>query len=104
MRSNRAENGLVELRRAVELDPANSRYVYVLAIALNSLGAPDEAVAVLESALQRFSGDFDIAWALATISRDRGDTMRAGDIGRQLLERYPDNQGVSELLESLTAR
>ena len=100
-RSNRSDDGIVELRRATELEPGNSRYIYVLAIALNSAGDSAQAAAVLETAWHRFPGDFDIAWALATISRDRGDQKRAAEIARQLVGRYPDNPNVTALLESL---
>ena len=95
---------LTELQRAAELQPGNSRYRYVLAIALNSGGDPDAAIAILETAHREFAGDFDIAWALATISRDRGNTDRALEMTRQLAARYPDNPDVSALLDSLLTR
>src|SRR5690606_8398887 len=72
VRAGEPQAALAELERAVQLDPASSRYVYVLAVAHHSLGEPEAALALLERARERFPGDFDIGWALATMRRDAG--------------------------------
>ena len=46
VRQHKYNEALEQLRRASELAPDNTRYAYVYAIALNSTGAPTEAMAV----------------------------------------------------------
>ena len=61
MRLDRHDEALEELRRAAELAPMNARFVYVYAVALNSLGQTDEARLVLEEAARNHPDDADIA-------------------------------------------
>ncbi len=103
VRSGRPEDALAELRRAATLAPDNPRFVYVLGIALNSMGEQDEALSVLQAAYEQFSGDFDIAMALATMRRDSGDKDAALAIGYTLARRHPEDQNVIGLLRSLDA-
>ncbi len=101
VRSDRATAGLGELREAARLSPNNARFAYVEGIALNSLGQPDEAIEVLEEAHRRFGRDFEIAWALVTMLRDRGDTARARGVAEVLASYRPTDLNVAALLESL---
>jgi hypothetical protein len=48
VRANRHDEALEELREAAELAPESARFVYVYAVALNSLGDPAAARQVLE--------------------------------------------------------
>jgi hypothetical protein len=50
VRASRHDEALPELRAAAELAPESARFVYVYAVALNSLGEPEEALRVLEEA------------------------------------------------------
>jgi Tfp pilus assembly protein PilF len=50
VRANRHDEALDELREAAELAPESARFVYVYAVALNSLGDPAAARQVLEEA------------------------------------------------------
>ena len=54
------------------IDPANARFAYVHAVALNSAGKPHEAIAVLEASHARHPADRDVLFALVTINRDAG--------------------------------
>jgi len=103
VRTDRAEAGLTELRRAARLAPDNPRYAYVLGIALNSLGQTDSAILTLRDAREQFRADFDIAWALATLLRDSGDTRAAREVATDLLAQRPGDANVKMLLESLSA-
>ena len=68
------------LRQASELAPDNARYAYVYAVALNSTGAPGEAMALLERAHQQHPADRDILMALVSIAqRHRGFCRGAVD-------------------------
>jgi tetratricopeptide (TPR) repeat protein len=68
IREKRYEEALAELQRAYDLDPGNPRYAYVYAVALNSLGIVDEALAVLAKAREDFPDDAEIQsfWMLLT--------------------------------------
>ena len=103
VRSGRPEEALVELRRAAELAPDNPRFAYVLAIALNSLAQPTEALSILREAHSRFDGDFDISMALATVLRDGGDQEGALEVASALARRHPEDQNVAALVRSLQA-
>ena len=61
VRANRHDEALGELREAARLAPQVARFVYVYAVALNSLGQPGEALSVLEEASARHPDDPDIA-------------------------------------------
>ena len=62
------EKALVELRRAYELEPANPRYAYVYAVALDSLGRAEETLKVLDQARRDFPEDAEIQsfWMMLT--------------------------------------
>jgi tetratricopeptide (TPR) repeat protein len=103
VRTNRPADGLVELQAAAELAPENARYAYVAGIALSSLGQTEAAIVTLTSAREQFPGDFDIAWALATLLRDNGNTAAARKIAVELAKRRPADTNVRMLLDSLSA-
>jgi hypothetical protein len=65
------------LRRASELAPDNARYAYIYAVALNSAGAHDDAMAVLERTHARRPADRDVLIALVSVARDTGDLATA---------------------------
>ena len=103
VRSSRTDAALEELRRAANLDPGNPRYAYVLGVALNSLGQPQQALKVMGDAHAKFDSNFDIAMGLATMRRDSGDQDGALEIAYALARRHPEEQGVVALLRSLDA-
>ena len=101
VRSGESALGLESLRESVQLDPANARYAYVYAVALNSLGESEQAVAYLESVLGGFPGDFDLRWTLATILRDQQRTDEARAVAMALAEVYPGIPPLESFLQSL---
>ena len=68
VRNKRHNDALQELGKAAELQPDNSRFVYVYGVALNSLGQTDAAIAVLRDANKRFPGDPDINALLQSLT------------------------------------
>ncbi len=90
-----------EFTEAVRLAPDHARYVYVQAIALNSDGKRDEAVAVLRRAQQQFPGNMDIINALFSMSREAGDKPAALRYAKQLAELMPDNANLRKLIAEL---
>lgn len=101
VRRDKQQEGLDELKRAARLQETNARYLYVYAVALNSLDQSDAAVNLLMRGKDDFPADFDIRWALATILRDQGKIEAAREIAVGLAARFPDMQPVQDLLQSL---
>jgi Flp pilus assembly protein TadD len=89
------------LRRATELAPDNARYAYVYAVALNSNGAPAEAMALLERGHQQHPTDRDILMALVSIARDTGDFAVALRHARALAALYPADLQLRKLVSDL---
>lgn len=92
---------LQHFRAAAELEPGFARFAYVYGIALNSLGFAEDASEVLGKARKSFPEDYDIAWALATIIRDRGDIDTARSLAEEMLAQFPDDANFRALLQSL---
>ena len=101
VRSRRPNEALDELRIAAELAPENGRFVYVLGVALNSLGHQDDALMLLAQARIDFPGDFDIGWALTTILRDAGFTLEALNLANDLVQQFPANAEIAALRDAL---
>lgn len=101
VRDNQRDAALLELETAAGLQPDEPRFVYVYAVALHSLDRPDEAVALLQDAAERFPTDFDTHWALATMLRDQGRLEEAREVAATLSEFYPQLEAVRNLLQSL---
>ena len=87
--------------RAVELDPETSRYSYVYAVALESLGRRDDAIGVLEETAQRHPWDRDVLVALVDYLMAAEDHARARDYVEKLLVVDPGNPAALRLLERL---
>ena len=101
VRLKQQEAALKEFRLAAELEPDRSRYAYVYAVGLESLGRRAEAVAVLKDNLKRHPHDRDTLLALINFARTNGDTAAALGYAQQLAELEPDNQDLSALIQSL---
>ena len=84
IRQQRLPDGVVELQRAAKLSPANPRYVYVYAVALNSTGKPKQAIMVLQGAHNAHPNDTDILSALVAFNRDAGNDRQAARYAEKL--------------------
>ncbi|NIO40702.1 MAG: hypothetical protein GTO41_11295 [Burkholderiales bacterium] len=89
------------LREAARLAPDEPHFTYVYGVALNSIGATDEATRVLSAARNTFPGNFDIAWALVTIYRDAGNRMETERLLVELRHQFPGNAQLAALADSL---
>jgi predicted CXXCH cytochrome family protein len=76
-RLNRADTALREFTRAAGLEPGNARFAYVHAVALNSAGKTDAAIAALRAALTTHPNNGDILSALAAFTAARGRNAEA---------------------------
>jgi predicted Zn-dependent protease len=101
VRGNRRDAALAELAAAASLQPDEPRFIYVFAVALNSLERPEKAIELLHDASGRFPADFDIHWALVTMLRDQGRLGEAREVATTLSGIYPQVEAVRNLLQSL---
>jgi Flp pilus assembly protein TadD len=83
--------------------PENARFQYVLGVALASNGDVDQGIEVLVTALSVSPFDRDVLTALATYSRDSGDTDGAIIYAERLVEVTLGDPGTIELLRQLRA-
>jgi Flp pilus assembly protein TadD len=100
-RLKQAEIAVVEFRSATELNPARARYAYVYAVALNSAGRRDEAIAVLKETLAKHPNDRDTLTALINFSREAGDISGALEYAERLGGTFPDDQALNRLIQEL---
>jgi tetratricopeptide (TPR) repeat protein len=95
---------LKEFVEAVRLAPGNARYAYVHAIAVDSAGQREQALALLRSAIKRHPDDLDILGALLSLSRESGDRQAALGYAKQLAELLPGDPGLNRLIAELEAK
>jgi tetratricopeptide (TPR) repeat protein len=93
VRQKQVDEALPNLARAVELSPELSRYAYVYAVAVESTGELDKSLEVLEDALARHPGDYDLLNALVHYNDKAGKTERATQYREILEDLYPPREG-----------
>ena len=103
VREKKTPQALVELKKATELDARNPRFAYVYAVALESSGRIEQALAALRAAHAMRPSDRDVLIALATFSRKKGDVAAALAYARQLAAQNPADTGAQQLLQELGA-
>jgi len=101
VRQHDSAGALGLLRQSSELAPDNMRYAYVYAVALNSTGAPVEALLILEQARQKHPADRDMLTALVSIARDTGQLAVALRHARELAALDPGNAQLRALISDL---
>jgi hypothetical protein len=79
----------------------NVRHAYVYAIALNSTGSRNDAMALLVQAHRRHPTDRDVLVALVSIARDAGDLGSAPLHTRTLINLNPGDVQLRALLSDL---
>jgi Flp pilus assembly protein TadD len=104
VRQHNYADAIPELRQASELAPENSRYAYVYAIALNSIGASAQALELLEDTHKRHPADRDTLLALVSIARENGDFATALLHARELVTLYPTDMQLRLLILDLEKR
>jgi tetratricopeptide (TPR) repeat protein len=103
VRERREPEALAHLAAAAQLDPANARFAYVYAVALNGAGQTEKAIDVLEDDVRRHPYDRDSLTALAQFYSDTGNQRRALAFANRLAQVDPDNPQVRQLLSKLTS-
>jgi Tfp pilus assembly protein PilF len=80
VRAKQPAAGRQSLARAVALDPRDVRFSYVLAVALASAGATDEAASVLEASLTHHPNHIGSLQALSRYLTELGQVQRAAEL------------------------
>ncbi len=101
VRLKQPDEALEELRLAAELEPDRARYAYVYAVALDSAGRRDDAIAVLKANVMRHPNDRDSLLALVNFARAGGDPATALHYAERLAVLEPENESVAALVEAL---
>ena len=101
VRSGETNAALAELETAARAAPEVARYPYVYAIALHSTGRAEAAIKVLDEALVRHPVNREMLTALVTINLEAGRKDEALQYVAKLVEAYPNDPEVSQLLQSM---
>jgi len=101
VRQKQYQEALSLLARATKLQPANVRYSYVYAVALNSTGQPDQAITILQQAHQLRPADRQVLTGLIAFERDRGNLPSAIGYAQQLVQLSPNDPNAKATLAEL---
>lgn len=86
VRQNNKAEALKFLELAAKSKSTSDRYIYVYAIALNSVGQANKAIDVLELALHTYPNNTDILYALVSINNESGNTVKAEHYDKKIRE------------------
>jgi tetratricopeptide (TPR) repeat protein len=86
IRRGKKPEALGYLATAARLDPANARFTYVYAVALNDAGQTEKALDVLESDIAQHPYDRDALAALIDYNRAQGNSPKAAEYAGRLSE------------------
>ena len=104
VRQKRYDEALEALQKAMQLDPGQPRYAYVYAVALQSTGKPDLARKVIDEALRQHPYDIGLLQiALEDVMR-RAQTSDAAALAHRLSQMLPDDAGLAQLSNRLSAK
>jgi tetratricopeptide (TPR) repeat protein len=101
VRQKQYQEALSLLAKAAMLQLSNVRYSYVYAVALNSTGQPDRAIAILQQAHQRRPANREVLEGLIAFERDKGDLPSAIAYAQQLVQLTPDDPNAKAMLAQL---
>lgn len=101
VRQKKINDALVALQKSVELEPTNSHYKYVHAVALNSVGRYEEAIKILTKALNQRPASRDVLYALVTFYYQAGDLASAKRYAKTLAKIAPWDQDAKRLLQNI---
>ncbi len=101
VRHKQIEDALAALKHAVDLEPTNTRYCYIYAVALHSVGDTKGAIEMLKKAHDNFPADREVLIALITYHQQMGDTSSSKHYTEILLQLAPWDTRVRSLLQQL---
>lgn len=97
----RLTDALNALKKAIDLEPNNTRYRYVYAIAVESTGRLDEALLILEGAHARRPADRNVLYALIAFHERTGNLQAAATFAETLIQVSPWGQSARALRKRL---
>ncbi|WP_254797404.1 multiheme c-type cytochrome [Geopseudomonas aromaticivorans] len=97
VRQQRRDEALGHLQQAQQLAPDDPRFAFALALALHP-GAPAQALAVVEKALQARPHEADLLWLAGVYSLEQGKPAAARTHAQRLLEVDPGSSRARALL------
>ena len=83
VRQKNLDEAVKFLGKATELAPASVRYAYVYAVALYEIGRHEQAISVLEAALEKQPGNQEIISALGSYYQQQGYDGRLQELIRK---------------------
>ena len=101
IRQGHGQEALDHLAAAARLDPANARFAYVYAVALDDAGQTGKALDVLEDDVARHPYDRDSLAALTDFYRSAGNPRKAVIYARRMAELEPNDAQVEQQLMQL---
>lgn len=104
VRDQQNQEALALLAAAARLDPANARYVYVYAIALNDAGQTRSAIATLEDNIKVHPYDRDSLAALVGLCDQTGRPADALTYARRFNELDPGNPQMLQMITKLNGQ
>jgi tetratricopeptide (TPR) repeat protein len=104
VRAKRYDEALAELKRAVELAPDDSRFAYVYAVALHSLGQGEPAMAEIDRALKLHPYDRELLSGALSFHREAGDLAGTLAYAERLAALVPDDAQLAAFVASLKQR
>jgi predicted CXXCH cytochrome family protein len=104
VRGKNYPEALDHLAKANKLAPDDARFAYVYAVALKSLGNPEQSRAVLQGALQRHPWDAALLNAALSDALQSGDAGAAAPLAKRLSSLRPDDQNLARLAAKLAGQ
>jgi len=101
VREKRLTDAPKTLKKAIDLDPRNTRYRYVYAVALESAGRPNEGLQILETAHAGWPADRDVLYALISFHERSGNLKAAVKFADTLIQVSPWDQNAHALRKRL---
>lgn len=103
VRQGDPSTALAHLRNAAELAPDVAQYAYAYGVGLHSTGQSQQALTVLEAAVNRHPSNQKLLYMLATVERDRGNFEAALGYASKLKDVAPTHPYIDPLLRELQA-
>ena len=104
VRQKQGQKALALFAAATRLDPANARYAYVFAVALNDAGQTSTAIETLERNIKLHPYDRDSLAALASFCDQGGKSLEALKYAQRLYELDPEDPQARQMLKTLNGQ
>ncbi|MCH2100935.1 MAG: ammonia-forming cytochrome c nitrite reductase subunit c552 [Planctomycetes bacterium] len=100
VRTGESAQALVHLEKAARFAPGDPRFAFVHAVALNDSGQVGVAASVLEAALIRHPGDYDLRFFYTSLLLEQGERTGARLQAEILLRLFPQDRRAEALLRA----